>query len=63
MITLTVLCILIGIICTVRINRECKRKFEEFNPFEAGFVNWFGFFIGLLVAVCATIYVSIVYLP
>ena len=63
MITLTVLCILIGIISTIRINRECKQNGNKFNPFEAGFVNWIGFFIGFLVAFAATIYVSIVYLP
>jgi len=63
MITFMVLMVLIGIVCTIRIYRECKHLGMEFNPLQTGFLNWMGFYFGLIFGVIGLIWVFVNYLP
>jgi len=63
MITFIILMVLIGIVCTIRIHRECKHLGVEFNPLGTGFLNWMGFYLGLGFGILGLFWVFINYLP
>lgn len=64
MITLTILMIIWFIISTYRINKICKEKeIGFFNPYEAGFLNYFGFIFGFATLVMSIIAIFWYYLP
>jgi hypothetical protein len=63
MITLSILCIILGIISYFKIKKACKQKEIEFDPFEGSFINYLGFVLGLAMFIIDIIAFSIYYLP
>ena len=63
MITLSILCIVWGIVSYFRIKKICKQTGVEFNPFEGSFVDCLGFYMGLVILISTIIILTIRYLP
>jgi hypothetical protein len=63
MITLSILCIVLGIISCFKIKKACNQKEIDFDPFEGSFVNYLGFVLGLAMFVMNIIALSVHYLP
>jgi len=63
MITLSVLCMIWGIISYFRIKKVCKQTGKEFTPFESSFVDYFGFLVGFAMLVINVIILITRYLP
>jgi hypothetical protein len=63
MITLSILCIILGIVSYFRIKKACEQKEIHFDPFEGSFINYFGFVFGLVMFIINIIALSVRYLP
>ena len=57
MITISLILIIWGAFATHRINKLCKKKNVEFNPFEGNLIEFMGVYIGCIALVMAVIYV------
>jgi hypothetical protein len=63
MITLSVLCIIWGIVSYFRIKKLCNQMNVEFNSFEGSFLDCVGFIIGLSTLILSIVTLSTHYLP
>jgi hypothetical protein len=63
MITLSIACIVWGIISYIRTKKICDQKNEEFNPFEGSFVDYLGIVIGTAMSVIAILVLAVRFLP
>ena len=63
MITLSILCIIWGIISYFRIKKICDQKEEEFNIFYGSFFNYMGFLVGFAVLILTSVILIAFYLP
>lgn len=63
MITLSILCMIWGIISYFRIRKVCKQTGKEFTPFEGSFVDYLGFVVGFATFILSIVILSNHYLP
>lgn len=63
MITLSVLCIIWGIISYIRIKKANKELNKEFNPFYGNFIDFMGFLVGFIMLILTSVILITFYLP